>query len=116
MKTFCSYSKAVSSVVQLFLVEVNSQPLNSFKVVLNHCYYTDFPLKITKGRRLRPVVLIHSMKEVCNKRRLTASDCQEGNRRDCSMSGNQTSGKEGEVQCVLTVVCRYVCLILYISD
>ena len=24
----------------------------------------------------------------CNKRRLTASDCPEGNRRDCSISGN----------------------------
>ena len=33
----------------------------------------------------------------CNKRRLTASDCQEGNRRDCNMSGNQTSSKEGGV-------------------
>ena len=43
----------------------------------------------------------------CNKRRLTASDCQEGNRRDYSMSGNQTSGKEGGVQCVMTVVCIY---------
>ena len=41
----------------------------------------------------------------CNKRRLTASDCQEGNRRDCSMSGNQTSGKEGGVQCVIIIVC-----------
>ena len=28
---------------------------------------------------------------------LTASDCQEGNRRDCNMSGNQTSSKEGGV-------------------
>ena len=53
---------------------------------------------------------------VCNKGRLTASDCQEGNRRDCSMSGNQTSGNEGGVQCVMTVVCIYVCLISYISD
>ena len=31
------------------------------------------------------------------------------------MSGNQTSGKEG-VQCVLTVVCMFVCLISYMSD
>ena len=52
----------------------------------------------------------------CNKRRLTASDCQEGNRRDCSMSGNQTSGKEGGVQCAVTVVCMYICLISYMSD
>ena len=53
---------------------------------------------------------------VCNKRRLTASDCQEGNRRDCSMSGNQASSKEGGVQCVVTVVCMCVCLISYMSD
>ena len=52
----------------------------------------------------------------CNKGRLTASDCREGNRRDCSMSGNQTSGKEGGVQCVMTVVCMCVCLISYMSD
>ena len=52
----------------------------------------------------------------CNKRQLTASDYQEGNRRDCSMSGNQTSSKEGEVQCAVTVVCMYVCLISYMSD
>ena len=32
------------------------------------------------------------------------------------MSGNQTSGKEGGVQCVMAVVCMYVCLILYMSD
>ena len=57
-----------------------------------------------------------SLKPGCNKRRLRASDCQEGNRRDCSMSGNQTSGKEGGVQYVMTVVCMYVCLILYMSD
>ena len=31
------------------------------------------------------------------------------------MSDNQTSGKEG-VQCVMTVVCIYVCLISYMSD
>ena len=31
------------------------------------------------------------------------------------MSGNQTSGKEG-VQCVMTVVYIYICLISYISD
>ena len=31
------------------------------------------------------------------------------------MSGNQTSGKEG-VQCVMTVVCIYVCMISYMSD
>ena len=50
------------------------------------------------------------------KRRLMASDCQEGNRRDCSMSGNQTSGKGGGVQCVMRVVCMYVCMldIIYI--
>ena len=41
----------------------------------------------------------------------------EGNRRDCSMSGNQTSGKEGGVQYIMMVVsiCMldivYVCLI-----
>ena len=68
------------------------------------------------------VIVLTDTKEVyindleCNKRRLTASDCQEGNRRDCNMSGNQTSGKEGGVQCVMTVVCMYVCLISYISD
>ena len=32
------------------------------------------------------------------------------------MSGNQTSGKGGGVQGVLTVVCMYVCLISYISN
>ena len=52
----------------------------------------------------------------CNKRRLTASDCREGNRRGCSMSGNQTQGKEGGVQCVMTAVCMYVCLISYMFD
>ena len=40
-------------------------------------------------------------------RRLAASDCQEGNRRDCNMSGNQTSDKEGGVQCVMMFVCMY---------
>ena len=40
-------------------------------------------------------------------RRLTASDCPEGNRRDYSMSGNQTSNEEGGVQCVMMVVCIY---------
>ena len=52
----------------------------------------------------------------CNKRRLTASDCPEGNRRDYSMSGNQTSGKEGGVQYVLTVVCMYVCVCVCMLD
>ena len=36
------------------------------------------------------------------------------------MSGNQTSGKEGGVQCAMMVVCMYVCmhvcLISYMSD
>ena len=32
------------------------------------------------------------------------------------MSGNQTSGKEGGVQCVMTAVCMCVCLISYTSD
>ena len=32
------------------------------------------------------------------------------------MSGNQTSGKEGGVQCVMMVVCMYVCLISCMSD
>ena len=36
------------------------------------------------------------------------------------MLGNQTSGKEGGVQCVMTAVCMYVCmhvcLISYMSD
>ena len=32
------------------------------------------------------------------------------------MLGNQTSGKEGGVQYVMTVVCMYVFLISYISD
>ena len=36
--------------------------------------------------------------------------CLEGNRRDCNMSGNQTSGKEGGVQCVMMGVCMYVCM------
>ena len=31
----------------------------------------------------------------------------EGNRRDCSMSGNQTSGKGGGVQYVMMFVCMY---------
>ena len=51
---------------------------------------------------------------------LTASDYQEGNRRDYNMLSNQTSGKEGGVQYVMMVVCLYiyihVCLISYISD
>ena len=68
------------------------------------------------------VIVLTDTKEVyindleCNKRRLTASDCPEGNRRDCNISGNQTSGKEGGVQCVMMVVCMYVCLISYMSD
>ena len=32
------------------------------------------------------------------------------------MLGNQTSGKEGGVQCVMAVVRMYVCLISYMSD
>ena len=60
--------------------------------------------------------LVLNLRCKCNKRRLTVSNCQEGNRRDCSMSGNQTSGKEGGVQCVMMVVCMYVCLISYMSD
>ena len=32
------------------------------------------------------------------------------------MSGNQTSGKEGGVQYVMTVVYMYICLISYISE
>ena len=67
---------------------------------------------IVSIRRVKNRLMIR----VCNKLRLTASDCQEGNRRDCSMSGNQTSGKEGGVQCVMTVVCMYICLISCISD
>ena len=51
----------------------------------------------------------------CNKRRLAASDCQEGNRRDYNMSGNQTLGEKGGVQCIMTAVCMYVCLISYMS-
>ena len=56
------------------------------------------------------------------KRRPTASDCPEGNRRDCNILGNQTSGKEGGVQCVMKGVYMYACmyihvyLISYISD
>ena len=57
------------------------------------------------------ICLILYMSDCVTKRRLTASDCQEGNRRDCSMSGNQTSGKEGGVQCVLMVVCMHVCML-----
>ena len=53
---------------------------------------------------------------MCNKRRLTASDYQEGNRRDYSISGNQTSSKEGGAQYVVTVVCMYIYLISYMSD
>ena len=53
---------------------------------------------------------------MCNKRRLTASDCQKGNRRDYSILGNQTSGEEGGVQYVIIVIYIYVYLILYISD
>ena len=33
------------------------------------------------------------------------------------MSGNQTSGKEGGVQCVMMVVCMYVCMMyVYMLD
>ena len=32
------------------------------------------------------------------------------------MSGNQTSGKEGGVQCMMTVVYMCICLISYMSD
>ena len=32
------------------------------------------------------------------------------------MSGNQTSGKGGGVQGVLTIVCMYIYLISYMSD
>ena len=32
------------------------------------------------------------------------------------MSGNQTSGKEGGVQYVLTAVCMYVCMYACILD
>ena len=49
-------------------------------------------------------------------RRLAASDCLEGNRGDCSISGNQTSNEEGGVQYVLTAVCIYIYLISYMSD
>ena len=42
-------------------------------------------------------------------RRLIASDSSiEGNRKDCSMLGNQTSGKEGGVRCIMMVVCMYI--------
>ena len=55
---------------------------------------------------LRPV--LRATGGVTN-RRLIASDLSiEGNRRDCNMSGNQTSGKEGGVRCVMMVVCMYV--------
>ena len=37
-----------------------------------------------------------------------ASDCPEGNRRDCNILGNQTLGKEGGVQCVIMGVYMYV--------
>ena len=42
-----------------------------------------------------------------------ASDCLDGNRRDCSMSGKQTSGEEGGVQYVLIVVSIYILDIVY---
>ena len=46
------------------------------------------------------------MATVVTNRRLIASDSSiEGNRRDYNMSGNQTSGKEGGVQCVIMGVC-----------
>ena len=65
-------------------------------------------------------VKVDSNRYNCNKRRLTASDCPEGNRRDYNMSGNQTSGKEGGAQYVMMVVYMYVymhvCLISYMSD
>ena len=32
------------------------------------------------------------------------------------MSGNQTSGKEGGVQCVVMFVCMYVCMCIYILN
>ena len=50
-------------------------------------------------------------------RRLIASDSSiEGNKRDCNMSGNQTSGKEGGVRCVMMVVCMYVCMYVCMLD
>ena len=55
--------------------------------------------------------------DICNKPSARWSATYlEGNRRDYSMLCNQTSGKGGGVQGVLTVVCMYVCLILYMSD
>ena len=54
-------------------------------------------------------------------RRLIASDLSiKGNKRDYNILSNQTLGKEGGVQCVLTAVSMYVYiyiyLILYISN
>ena len=40
--------------------------------------------------------------------------CLEGNRRDCNISGNQTSGKKGGVQCVMMVV--YILHIICLSN
>ena len=42
---------------------------------------------------------------------MCSSDLLKGNRRDCSMSGNQTSNEEGGVQYVSTAVCMYVCML-----
>ena len=58
-----------------------------------------FKINITPTNRTRHLFITYSqsIELTVTKRRLTASDCPEGNRRDCNMSGNQTSGKEGGV-------------------
>ena len=40
----------------------------------------------------------------------------EGNRRDYNMLGNQTSGKEGGVRCVMMFICMYVCVCVCMLD
>ena len=58
--------------------------------------WTSFIKYILLTRKaLHPIVMFQG--KSVTKRRLTASDCLEGNRRDYNMSGNQTSGKEGGV-------------------
>ena len=53
---------------------------------------------------------------VTNRRLIASNSSIKGNRRDYNILGNQTSGEEGGVQCVIMGVCMYVYLISYKSD
>ena len=87
---------------------------------MSSCFHTLSSDLATIPKRDENVgIIILNMREgirgrECNKRRLAASDCQEGNRREYSMSDKQTSGKEGGVQCVMTVI--YMLDIVCLSD